>query len=101
MGFVRIFSEGLLSLCVWDMKYILPVFVHLSACVWPWPNWGDKPTPIDGNWSAWSARIYCRIPSEKVKVSSRSHRESVVCSVGSGSGSVDCRIAVSVHCSAN
>ena len=27
---------------------ILSVFVHQSVCVWPWPNWGDKPKPIDG-----------------------------------------------------
>ena len=31
---------------------------HQSVCVWPWPNWGDKPKPIDGNWSS------CQIPSD-------------------------------------
>ena len=42
---------------------ILSVFVHLSVCIWPSPNWGDKPKPIDGNWSTCSAWSSCQIPS--------------------------------------
>ena len=26
---------------------ILSIFVHQSVRVWPWPNWGDKPKPIE------------------------------------------------------
>ncbi|PFX15614.1 Tolloid-like protein 2 [Stylophora pistillata] len=37
---------------------------EVNVCVWPWPNWGDKPKPIDGNWSAWSAWSSCQIPSD-------------------------------------
>ena len=43
---------------------ILSIFVHQSVRVWPWPNWGDKPKPIDGNWSSWFAWSSCQIPSD-------------------------------------
>ena len=42
---------------------ILSVFVHLSVCIWPSTDWGDKPNPIDGNWSTCSAWSSCQIPS--------------------------------------
>ena len=42
---------------------ILSVFVHLSVCIWPSTDWGDKPKPIDGNWSTCSAWCSCQIPS--------------------------------------
>ena len=29
-----------------QLYLILSVFVHLSVCVWPWPNWGDKPIQV-------------------------------------------------------
>ena len=38
---------------------ILSVFVHLSL----WTDWGDKPKPIEGNWSTCSAWSSCQIPS--------------------------------------
>ena len=43
---------------------ILSIFVHQRVRVWPWSNWGDKPKPIDGNWSSWFAWSSCQIPSD-------------------------------------
>ena len=49
---------------------ILSFFVHLSVCIWPWTDWGDKPKPIDGNWSTCSAWI---------GVLAKSHRMAICC----------------------
>ena len=68
---------------------ILSVFVHLSVCVWPWPNWGDKPKPIDGNWSTWSAWSSCKIPSDSNLLPFR-HKERDCTNPKPKNGGADC-----------
>ena len=66
---------------------VLSLFVHQSVCIFSW--WGDKPKPIDGNWSGWSAWSSCQIPSDGNSLPFR-HKERDCTNPSPKNGGADC-----------